>query len=128
MLTRLKFLGPLSELYGRSLVLQLSNLFYLGAYVVTLGCISSLTLDKAWNLGCGFAQNKSQLIAFRFLAGVGGSAPLSVRFSDRFDLGISLMVGVGHYLLFRLAVVSWAMCGTPSKEAKQSRSTPSPLC
>ncbi|OBZ77932.1 hypothetical protein A0H81_01635 [Grifola frondosa] len=55
------FLGPLSELYGRSRVLQLANLWYL-----------------AWNLGCGFAQNKSQLIAFRFLAGLGGSAPLSI--------------------------------------------------
>ncbi|KAF9448084.1 MFS polyamine transporter [Macrolepiota fuliginosa MF-IS2] len=54
-------LGPLSELYGRSSVLQLSNLFYL-----------------AWNMGCGFAQNKSQLIAFRFLSGLGGSAPLAV--------------------------------------------------
>ncbi|KAF5313706.1 hypothetical protein D9611_010230 [Ephemerocybe angulata] len=55
------FLAPLSELYGRSIVLQLSNLFYL-----------------AWNIGCGFAQNKNQLIAFRFLAGLGGSAPLAV--------------------------------------------------
>ena len=33
----------------------------------------------AWNLGCGFAQNVGQLIAFRFLAGLGGSAALSVR-------------------------------------------------
>jgi len=55
------FLGPLSEIYGRSHVIQLSNLWYL-----------------AWNLGCGFAQNKGQLIAFRFLAGLGGSAPLSI--------------------------------------------------
>ncbi|KAF8178937.1 MFS polyamine transporter [Pholiota molesta] len=55
------FIGPLSEIYGRSRVLQISNLFYL-----------------AWNIGCGFAQNPSQLIAFRFLAGLGGSAPLSV--------------------------------------------------
>ncbi|CAL1710554.1 unnamed protein product [Somion occarium] len=55
------FLGPLSEIYGRSRVLQLSNLWYL-----------------AWNLGCGFAQNTGQLIAFRFLAGLGGSAPLSI--------------------------------------------------
>ncbi|KAF9472907.1 MFS polyamine transporter [Pholiota conissans] len=55
------FIGPLSEIYGRSRVLQISNLFYL-----------------AWNLGCGFAQNSKQLIAFRFLAGLGGSAPLSV--------------------------------------------------
>ncbi|KAF7791140.1 hypothetical protein EIP86_002151 [Pleurotus ostreatoroseus] len=55
------FLGPLSEIYGRSRVLQLANMWYF-----------------AWNLGCGFAQNKGQLIAFRFLAGLGGSAPLSI--------------------------------------------------
>ncbi|TFY63511.1 hypothetical protein EVJ58_g3220 [Rhodofomes roseus] len=55
------FLGPLSEIFGRSRVLQLANMWYL-----------------AWNLGCGFAQNTGQLIAFRFLAGLGGSAPLSI--------------------------------------------------
>ncbi|KAG0697178.1 MFS polyamine transporter [Suillus ampliporus] len=54
-------LGPLSEIYGRSRVLQLSNLWYL-----------------VWNLGCGFAQTESQLLAFRFLAGLGGSAPMSI--------------------------------------------------
>ena len=32
----------------------------------------------AWNIGCSFAQNEAQLIAFRLLAGLGGSAPLSV--------------------------------------------------
>ncbi|KAJ3515624.1 hypothetical protein NMY22_g14409 [Coprinellus aureogranulatus] len=55
------FLGPLSEYFGRSIVLQLANAFYL-----------------AWNLACGFAQNKEQLIAFRFLSGLGGSAPLAI--------------------------------------------------
>lgn len=55
------FLGPLSEIYGRVIVLQLSNLFYL-----------------AWNLGCGFAQTSGQLTAFRFLSGLGGSAPLAI--------------------------------------------------
>ncbi|EIW57767.1 MFS polyamine transporter [Trametes versicolor FP-101664 SS1] len=55
------FLGPMSELFGRSRVLQIANMWYL-----------------AWNLGCGFAQNTGQLIAFRFLAGLGGSAPLSI--------------------------------------------------
>jgi len=55
------FLGPLSEIYGRVLVLQLSNLFYL-----------------AWNLGCGFARTSGQLMAFRFLSGLGGSAPLAI--------------------------------------------------
>lgn len=55
------FLGPLSEIYGRVIVLQLANLFYL-----------------AFNIGCGFAQTKGQLIAFRFLSGLGGSAPLAL--------------------------------------------------
>ncbi|KAK1658206.1 major facilitator superfamily transporter [Colletotrichum godetiae] len=53
--------GPLSELYGRVIVLQLTNLFYM-----------------FFNLGCGLAQTKSQMIAFRFLAGLGGSAPLAI--------------------------------------------------
>ncbi|KAF4584714.1 hypothetical protein EYR38_001945 [Pleurotus pulmonarius] len=54
-------LGPLSEIFGRSRVVQLATLFYL-----------------AWNIGCGFAQNTGQLVAFRFLAGLGGSAPLLI--------------------------------------------------
>ncbi|KAI6093654.1 MFS general substrate transporter [Hypoxylon rubiginosum] len=53
--------GPLSEIYGRVLVLQLSNLGYL-----------------AFNLGCGFAKTKGQLIGFRFLSGLGGSASLAI--------------------------------------------------
>jgi multidrug resistance protein len=55
------FLGPLSEMFGRVIVLQLSNLFYL-----------------FFNLGCGLAQTKGQMIAFRFLSGLGGSAPLAL--------------------------------------------------
>ncbi|KAJ9611316.1 hypothetical protein H2200_004500 [Cladophialophora chaetospira] len=55
------FLGPLSEIYGRVIVLQLSNLFFL-----------------VWNIACGFAQTPGQLIAFRFLSGLGGSAPLAL--------------------------------------------------
>ncbi|KAI1279153.1 major facilitator superfamily domain-containing protein [Xylaria sp. FL0933] len=53
--------GPLSELYGRVVVLQLVNLIYL-----------------FFNLGCGLARTKSELIAFRFLSGLGGSAPLAI--------------------------------------------------
>ncbi|CAJ2512305.1 Uu.00g053200.m01.CDS01 [Anthostomella pinea] len=53
--------GPLSELFGRVLVLQLANLLYL-----------------FFNLGCGLARTKGQLIAFRFLSGLGGSAPLAI--------------------------------------------------
>ena len=55
------FLGPLSEVYGRVIVLQLANLFYL-----------------AFNIACGFATTKAQLIVFRFLSGLGGSAPLAI--------------------------------------------------
>jgi multidrug resistance protein len=55
------FLGPLSELYGRTIVLQLSNMLYL-----------------FFNLGCALSQSKGQLIAFRFLSGLGGSAPLAL--------------------------------------------------
>ncbi|ESK90262.1 mfs multidrug [Moniliophthora roreri MCA 2997] len=54
-------IGPLSEVFGRSRTLQLANLFFL-----------------CWNFVCGFARTPTQLIIFRFLAGVGGSAPLSI--------------------------------------------------
>ena len=55
------FLGPLSEEYGRVPVLQIANLFYL-----------------VFNIACGASKSKGQMIAFRFLSGLGGSAPLSV--------------------------------------------------
>ena len=45
-------IGPLSEIYGRVIVLQLANLFYL-----------------IFNTACGFARSANQMIAFRFLAG-----------------------------------------------------------
>ena len=31
-----------------------------------------------WNTACGFARSKNELIAFRFLAGLGGSAILAI--------------------------------------------------
>lgn len=54
-------LAPLSEIYGRVIVLQLANLFYL-----------------VFNTACGFANSRSQILAFRFLSGLGGSAPQAV--------------------------------------------------
>ncbi|KAL8832154.1 MAG: hypothetical protein Q9191_000427 [Dirinaria sp. TL-2023a] len=54
-------IGPLSEVYGRMIVLQLANTFYL-----------------IFNTACGFAQSTGQILAFRFLAGLGGSAPLTI--------------------------------------------------
>ncbi|KAL0579325.1 hypothetical protein V5O48_002658 [Marasmius crinis-equi] len=53
--------GPLSEVFGRSRVLQVANLFFL-----------------IWNLACGFSQTTGQLIVFRLFAGMGGSAPFSI--------------------------------------------------
>ena len=55
------FLSPLSELYGRCIVLNISNLFF---------C--------AFSLGCALAPNLGGLIGMRFLAGVGGSACLTI--------------------------------------------------
>ena len=54
-------LGPLSEMYGRVPVLQLSYLFYF-----------------VFNLACGFAKTPAQMLVFRFFAGLGGSSPLAI--------------------------------------------------
>lgn len=55
------FLSPMSETYGRIPVLQSAGIFF-------------TVFDGA----CGLAQNPGQLIAFRFLSGIGGSSPLSL--------------------------------------------------
>jgi MFS family permease len=57
-------LAPLSEIFGRVTVLQYANLIYL-----------------VFNTACGFAQSKTQILVFRFLSGIGGSAPQAVRSS-----------------------------------------------
>lgn len=62
-------LGPLSEIYGRVIVLQLANLIFL-----------------VFNIACGVARTEVQMIIFRFLAGLGGSAPLAVSQVTGLDL------------------------------------------
>ncbi|KAJ3501882.1 hypothetical protein NM208_g16843 [Fusarium decemcellulare] len=54
-------IGPLSELYGRQVVLHASGIWFF-----------------VWNLVCGFASTKETLIASRFLAGFGASAIYSL--------------------------------------------------
>ncbi|OJI97941.1 hypothetical protein ASPVEDRAFT_185169 [Aspergillus versicolor CBS 583.65] len=54
-------LAPLSEMYGRVVVLQSANMVYL-----------------VFNTVCGFATSKQQMLAFRFLSGLGGSAPQAI--------------------------------------------------
>lgn len=54
-------LGPLSEVFGRTRVLQSAFMFFM-----------------VFCLACGFAQNKAQFLVFRIISGLGGSAPLAV--------------------------------------------------
>lgn len=53
--------APLSEMYGRSIILQLSNLIFI-----------------SFNTACGFSKNEAQMMAFRLLGGIGGSASLAL--------------------------------------------------
>ncbi|KAJ5671163.1 MFS general substrate transporter [Penicillium longicatenatum] len=54
-------MSPLSETYGRQIVLNVSNF-----------------LLSIWQIGCALSPNMASLIVFRFLAGLGGSACLAV--------------------------------------------------
>lgn len=53
------FLAPLSEIYGRKVVLGAANVFF---------CL--------WQIGCALAPNLPALIVFRFFSGVGGAGCL----------------------------------------------------
>lgn len=55
------FLSPLSEIYGRHVVLCSANAFF---------CV--------WLIGCALAPSLEALIVFRFLTGVGGSGCLTI--------------------------------------------------
>ncbi|TKY88531.1 hypothetical protein EX895_002519 [Sporisorium graminicola] len=54
-------LAPLTEMFGRRVVLQTTNLMFI-----------------AFNLGCGASRSSAQLTVLRFFAGLGGSAPQAV--------------------------------------------------
>jgi MFS family permease len=50
----------------------------------------------AFNLGCGFARNEVELTVLRFMAGLGGGAPLAVRISPSLVTNdSSLQIGGG---------------------------------
>ena len=53
--------GPLSEIYGRPVVLLAKNAFYI-----------------VFNIASGVSRSTGQMIAFRFLSGFGGGAPMAV--------------------------------------------------
>ncbi|PNP60294.1 hypothetical protein THARTR1_00318 [Trichoderma harzianum] len=52
---------PLSEMYGRRWVINISSV-----------------ICTAFSIGCIFAKSTGELIAFRFLAGIGASTPISI--------------------------------------------------
>lgn len=54
-------LAPLSEIYGRRLVLTGANIYF---------CV--------WQIGCALAPNLGSLIFFRLMAGIGGSGCLTI--------------------------------------------------
>jgi MFS family permease len=54
-------LGPLSEMYGRVIVLQVGNAVFV-----------------LFSVACGLSKSVVQLILFRFLSGLAGSAALAV--------------------------------------------------
>lgn len=101
------FFGPLSEIYGRYRVLLLSNLFYV-----------------AWNTGCGFAQNKAEFFVFRFLAGIGGSAPLAL------GGGAIRQVFFNHCAMrsHQLIMISSVTCGGQRNAERRSAYTAWALC
>jgi MFS family permease len=55
-------LAPLSEIFGRVTFLQYVNLVYL-----------------LFNTACRFTNTQNQMLAFRFLSGLGGAPPQAVR-------------------------------------------------
>lgn len=63
------FTAPLSEVFGRSIVLQSCNLFYI-----------------VFNTLCGSAKTQNELITFRFLAGLGGAGPFAIGSGVNADL------------------------------------------
>jgi multidrug resistance protein len=53
--------APLSEIYGRRWVINISSVIF-----------------TAFSIACIFARSTGELIAFRFLAGIGASTPISI--------------------------------------------------
>lgn len=81
------FLAPLSEMYGRTLVINTSGAFF-----------------NAFLLGCSFAPDMTSLIIMRLLAGIGGSAVMTI---------VSAVIG-DVFQVHERAAASCIVIGTPS--------------
>lgn len=85
------FIGPLSEIYGREVILHASSVWFL-----------------VWNFACGWARTKEFLIAARFLAGFGASAIYALAGGVLSDIWRPEQRGqsLGVYLLIPLLAVA----------------------
>jgi MFS family permease len=81
------FLAPLSEMYGRKPVINISSCFF-----------------SAFLIGCSFAPNMTSLIIMRLLAGIGGSAIMTI---------VSAVIG-DVFRVHERAAASCIVIGTPS--------------
>lgn len=73
--------GPLSELYGRLVILQISNIWFLSnpSFAREPSVSSKLMFFVlVFNTLCAVAKTPTQMLVFRFLAGFGGAAPQSL--------------------------------------------------
>ncbi|PFH46378.1 hypothetical protein AMATHDRAFT_88360 [Amanita thiersii Skay4041] len=69
--------GPLSELYGRQIILQISNIWFLS--MPTTSYQNSFPDGHlVFNTLCGVSKTPTQMLVFRFFAGFGGAAPQSL--------------------------------------------------
>lgn len=84
-------IGPLSEMYGRQVVLHSSNVWFL-----------------AWNIACGFATTKELLIISRLFTGFGASAIYSLGGGVLGDIWLPEQRGksLGTYLAIPLLAVA----------------------
>ncbi|KAH7024802.1 MFS multidrug transporter, partial [Microdochium trichocladiopsis] len=97
-------LAPLSEIFGRVCVLQYANLVYL-----------------VFNTACGFAQTRDQMLIFRFLSGIGGSAPQALCNGVLADVWRKEERGLGQSIYGMLTFIG--PCVAPIVGAYVSRST-----
>ncbi|KAL0572434.1 hypothetical protein V5O48_009527 [Marasmius crinis-equi] len=78
LLSALTFLTPLSSTMIAPAGRIIAEEFNIKDDFIVNMTTSIFVLAYVFNLACGFAQNTSQLIAFRFMSGLGGGAPFSV--------------------------------------------------
>ena len=101
------FLSPLSEVVGRRWVRKLSARKY---HQLLINALQVLHISNIafliFNLACAFAPNVGAMIGFRFLAGLGGSAPIGEECQSHFPtLGQLAETGIAIYQAIGAGVI-----------------------